>query len=186
MLGASSVRSYAKAFAGYFGKTALIGGWLACAGPAIAASLTSRDVQIIAKVLGFLDPAPSGGRVAVVYAAGNAASRADAEAIVASFGDGISSGGGTITARLIDRKSLPQSPGYIAVILAAGAEDAGPSTPMPHGILSITAADELVLSGACVMAVHSQPRVDITVNHAAAQAAGVAFTSAFSMLVHER
>jgi hypothetical protein len=43
----------------------------------------------------------------------------------------------------------------------------------------------MVRDGRCVMAVHAAPRVEITVNRAAAQAAGVGFTAAFGMLVHE-
>jgi hypothetical protein len=157
---------------------------MACAGSAAAASLSSRDVLIIAKALGFLDPAPRGGTVAVVYSALDAASRDDARAIVALFGDGLASGGGTVTARAIDAGSLGDGTGFVAIILAAGAENADPATK-PHRLLSISAAEDLVRSGRCVMAVQSEPRVEITVNRAAAQAAGVAFTAAFGMLVHE-
>jgi hypothetical protein len=180
-----SVSGYALAFARRAGLLTSIGVWLACAGPAGAASLSSRDVQIIAKALGFLDPPARGGMVAVIYTSGNVASKADATAIVALFGDGLTSGGGTITAKAIDAGSFADGTGYVAIILAAGAANAGPAPPRAHKLLSITAADALVRSGYCVMAVHSDPRVDITVNRAAAQAAGVGFTAAFGMLVHE-
>jgi hypothetical protein len=154
------------------------------AASAAAASLSGRDVQIIVKALGFLEPAPQGGLVAVIYAPGNTASRADANAIVSLFGTSLLSNGGSVTARAIDAASFGDGAAYVAIILAAGMENAG-TTPLRHGLLSITAADDLVKSGRCVMAVHSQPRVDITVNRAAAQAAGVGFTAAFGMLVHE-
>jgi hypothetical protein len=159
--------------------------WLVCAAPAHAASLTSRDVQIIAKALGFLDPAPAGGVVAVIYATGNAASKADAEAVVALFGDGLESGGGKFTAKVVDAGLLGDGRGYVAIILAAGTNDAGPAASNAHGLLSISSADALVQAGLCVMVVHSSPRVEITVNRAAARAAGVDFTAAFGMLVHE-
>jgi hypothetical protein len=159
---------------------ALIGVWLACSGAAAAASLSGRDVQIIAKALGFLQPTPHGGRVAVIYAGGSAASRADAADIVLLFGDGLASAGGSVTAKAVTAAEVGDGSGYVAIIVAAGAE-----APAPHGLLSITAADELVRSGKCVMAVHSQPRVEIIVNRAAAQAAGIDFTAAFGMLVHE-
>ncbi len=176
---------YALAFARHAGLPALVSVWLACAVPASAASLSSRDVQIIAKALGFLDPAPHGGIIAVVYATGDAASKADAAGIVALFGDGLTSGGGMLTAKQIDAKSFGNGTGYVAIILAAGAEDTGLGNTKSHGLLSISATDSLVRSGRCVMAVHSEPRVDITVNRAAAQAAGIDFTAAFGMLVHE-
>ncbi len=159
--------------------------WLIVAGPAQAASLTSRDAQIIAKVLGFLDPAPPGGVVAVLYASGNAASKTDAAAVVALFGDGLASGGGKVTAEAVDAARFGDGRGFVAIILAAGATDADAPAGKAHGLLSISAADVLVQAGHCVMAVHASPRVEITVNRAAAQAAGVRFTAAFGMLVHE-
>jgi hypothetical protein len=164
---------------------AVVGACLTSASPAAAASLSSRDVQIIAKALGFLDPAPAGGPVAVLYASGNAASKADAEAIVAMFSGGLASGGGTVTARAVPVASIGDGTGYVAIIVAAGAEDINVPSAKSHGLLSITGVDRLVRAGRCVMAVHSQPRVDITVNRAAAQATGIGFTAAFGMLVHE-
>jgi hypothetical protein len=142
-------------------------------------------VQIIAKVLGFLDPAPAGGPIAVLFASGSARSKADADAIVGLFGGGLPSGLGTVTARAVDAGSAGSFPGYVAIILAAGAEKTGIVPSKAHGLLSITGTDALVQTGDCVMALHSQPRVDITVNRAAARAAGIGFTAAFGMLVHE-
>jgi hypothetical protein len=160
--------------------------WLAGTVPLCAASMSGRDIEIIAKALGFLDPAPHGGMVAVLYGPGDAGSKKDADAIVALFGDGIESAGGTVQARAIEVGAFGAGAGYVAIIIAAGAEDrSGIVSPGAHRLLSITAVDSLVRSGQCVMAVHSQPRVDITVNRAAAQAAGVGFTAAFGMLVHE-
>src|SRR5271167_1687961 len=68
------------------------------AGGAHAASLSEKDVHVISKVLGFLDPAPTGGTVAVVYASGDAASKADADGIAALFGGGLAVGAGSVTA----------------------------------------------------------------------------------------
>jgi hypothetical protein len=147
--------------------------------------LTGRDVQIIAKALGFLEPPPPSGTVAVVYERAVPGAREDAEAIALLFGEGLASGNGTVTGRAIDAGSLGDGAGYIAIIVAAGAENTGATQAGRHRLLSITAADALVRSGRCVMAVHSEPRVEITVNRAAAQAAGIGFTAAFGMLVHE-
>jgi hypothetical protein len=174
------------AFARYVALAAVVGVWLACPAAAADASLSARDVQIIAKALGFLDPAPhGGGTIAVVFAPASPASKADAIAIVALFGDGLTSVGGLVTAKPVAADAVGDGAGYVAVILAAGADNAAPGAPSPHGLLSITGADALVKSGKCVMAVHSQPRVEIIVNRAAAHAAGIDFTAAFGMLVHE-
>jgi hypothetical protein len=179
------VAKYASVFARCVVLAAIIGLWPGGVVAAADASLSGRDVQIIAKALGFLEPAPHGGTVAVVFASASAASRADAQGIVALFGGGIASAGGTVTAKAVPADAVGDGSGYVAVILAAGAAGGGPGAQQPHGLLSITGADELVRSGKCVMAVHSQPRVEIIVNRAAAHAAGIDFTAAFGMLVHE-
>ncbi len=151
---------------------------------ASAASLSGKGVQIIAKAMGFLDPAPPGGVIAVVYS--DAASKADADGIVTSFGDGLASSGGTVTAKAVDAAALGGGSGYIAMILATGAAtDAVAAAAKAHKIPCITASSALVQSGACIMAIQSDPKVSILVNHAAAQAAGIGFASAFAMLIHE-
>ena len=151
---------------------------------AMAAPMSAKDVQIIAKALGFLDPAPAGGMVAVVYS--DAASKADADGVVTSFGAGLPSAGGTITAKAVDVAALGDGGGYIAIILADGvSSDAANAAAKAHRIPCITANLALVQSGGCVMSVQSEPKVSITVNHAAAQAAGIGFASAFAMLIHE-
>jgi len=162
----------------------LAGVGLVIATPCQAASLSAKDVQVIAKSLGFLDPAPPGGVIAVVYS--SRASKADADAVVASFGDGLASSGGTIKARSVDITSIGTGAGYIAIIMSSGVTwNAANIAVMTHGIQCITGNLALVSSAACIMAVQSDPRVSITVNRAAAQAAGIGFASAFTMLIHE-
>jgi hypothetical protein len=154
--------------------------------PAGAASLSAKDLKIIATALGFLDPPAPAGVVAVVYAGGNAASKSDASDIAAAFGDGLTSRGGTVTAKVVDVTALGDGSGYVAIIVADGVP-AGGAMPAAkaHKIPCITGSMTLVQSGQCIMAVQSEPKVDITVNHAAAGAAGIGFGSAFQMLIHE-
>ena len=161
---------------------------LALCAPQIAycASLTSKDVKIVAKTIGFLDPAPAGGVVAIVYSGSNAASLADANALVSEFGDGVAITGGTVTAKAVEGASLGDGSGYVAVILA----DGGPAAPAmaaakARKIPCITSSMALVQAGQCIIAVQSEPKVNITINHAAAVAAGLGFASAFQMLIHE-
>jgi hypothetical protein len=152
--------------------------------PARALPLSAKDVQIIAKAMGFLDPAPAGGMGAVVYT--DAATESDADAIVANFGAGLASSGGTITAKAVDVAGLGDGSGYVGIILASGVSTpAANAAAKAHKIPCITADTALVQSGGCTMAVQSDPKVSITVNHAAAQAAGISFASAFAMLIHE-
>jgi hypothetical protein len=151
-----------------------------------AGSLSTKDVQVIAKVLGFLDPPCSDGVVAVVYSAGNAASRADAAEIVTAFGSGLKAGNNTVRAVAVDAAELGKGGSYVALIVSTAA----PLDPVMQFVRAfrvpcITGDVAQVQAGRCVMAVHSDPRVDIVLNHDLAAAAGIAFATAFRMLVHE-
>ena len=151
-----------------------------------AASLTPKDAQIIAKALGFLDPPAAGGTVAVVYGSGNAASKADADGIASLFEGGLSFGGGTLNAKAVDVASLGDGSGFVAIIVATGGQgDAVMAAAKAHKMLCATADAALVQGGKCIMAVQSDPKVDITVSRDAAKAASIGFASAFSMLIHE-
>jgi class 3 adenylate cyclase len=54
------------------------------------------------------------------------------------------------------------------------------------GILTVTSDPVAIAAGEAVMAVRSQPRVEIFVSRAAALAAGVEFSTAFRMMIQER
>lgn len=153
---------------------------------AFAATFSAKDTQIIAKAIGFLDPPPSGGTVAVVYDPANPASKTDADAIAALFAGGIAEGGSSLTAKSIDFAALGDGSGYVAMIAAQSAtSDKIILAAKAHHIPCITADAGSVQSGQCVMSVKSDPKVEIIVNYAAAQAAGVSFQTAFSMLIHQ-
>jgi hypothetical protein len=161
-----------------------IAGLAAAANPAWAGTFSAKDAAIIAKAMGFLDPAPPGGVLAVLYS--DAASKADADAVAALFQGGLSSTGGSITAKAVDAAGLGDGSGFVGVIVASGAATPGAmAAAKAHHIPCITADPSLVQSGACVMTVASDPKVDITVSRAAATSAGVNFSSAFAMLIHE-
>jgi hypothetical protein len=148
--------------------------------------LSSKDLQIVAKGLGFLAPPAPGGTVAVIYSASSPASKADADEIAGLFGDGVASKAGGLKAKAVDVASLGGGAGYLAVIVVAGVHgDAAIAAAKAHKIPCITAVVALVQGGHCVMAVQSGPKVEITVNHDAAQSAGISFTSAFRTLIHE-
>ena len=164
-----------------FGLAALL-----AAHDASAATMSAKDAQIVAKAIGFLDPAPAGGVVAVVYDPANAAAKADAEAITVLFSGGLSESSSSVTAKAVDMASLGDGSGYVAIIVAKSTTtDKVMQAAKAHKIPCISADQALVQSGQCVMSVSSDPKVDITVSHAAAQAAGVSFQSAFRMLIHE-
>jgi hypothetical protein len=140
-------------------------------------------VQVIARALGFLEPAPPGGVVAVLYT--DPASKSDADAVAALFSSGVASRQGPITAKAVDPASLGDGAGFIAVMVAAGAKSDAAAAAAVARHLPCIAATALVEAGRCTLSVSSDPRIAIVVNHQAAQAAGVSFASAFRMMVRE-
>ncbi len=140
----------------------------------------------MAKALGFLAPPSSSGVIAVVYAGNDASSKADADGIVASFGSGLRAGANTVTAKPVATTGVGDGSSYVAIIIAAGApSDGAMAIAKARHIPCMTGVAALVQEGACIMAVMSQPKVSIIVNHAAAESAGIIFDPAFRMLIKE-
>jgi hypothetical protein len=147
--------------------------------------LTQKEVQILAKTIGFLEPPPSGASiVAIAYDASNPASRADADSIASYFGDGLKAGAAVVTAKVTPVGQLPAG-GFIAVVAASGVnlEQVSSATRSLHATC-ITADTRAVEAGQCVMSVKSDPKVEILINRTAATNSGVTFGSAFLLMAH--
>jgi len=150
-----------------------------------AQSLDAQDVQLVCNALGFLDPAAASGVVAVVYDPAISGSKADADAIVAAFGNGIAGEQANYTAKVVSSDDLAGG-GYVAIIAANGA--AGTKImkiARARKILCATGDKSAVQAGKCVMAVSSGNEVEIVVNTSAAAAAGLDFVTAFRTLITE-
>ena len=151
-----------------------------------AQSLTAKDVQIVGKALGFLDPAAATGVVAVVYNPADPASKQDADAITEAFGGGISGASSSYTAKSVSTADLGDGTGYVDIIAASGAAgDQTVAAAHARKMLCITGDKTAVQAGKCVMTVSSDPTVAIEVSTSAASAAGVSFASAFRMMITE-
>jgi hypothetical protein len=152
-----------------------------------AATLTQKDVQILGRVFAFLDPAVTkDGVAAIVYVGGNEASRKDAEAIAGYFNGGLKAGGATITPRLVDLASLGDGAGYVAIIAAQGASgEAVMAAAKAHQIICASGELDQVQGGRCILAIRTDPKVEITLNRSAASAANIGFAAAFRMMIHE-
>ncbi len=150
-----------------------------------AASMTQKDVQILAKAIGFLEPAPSGtGTVAISYDPADPASKQDADAIAAYFGDGLKAGAAMLKPKVVEIGQLGGG-GFIAVVAASGVKvaEVTAATRAQH-VACITADATAVQAGQCVMSVKSDPKVEILINRAAATSSGVGFGSAFLLMAH--
>ena len=151
-----------------------------------APSLSLRDLQVVVRALGFLQPPPANNAwMAVVFAPGSAASRQDAERIAALFGDGLRAGGGTLRARPVPADALPAG-GFAALIAAAGAPgEALLAAARAHRVACVTSVMQQVEAGQCTFWVRSEPRVEIVVSRAATAASGIALAAAFRLMVRE-
>ena len=87
--------------------------------------------------------------------------------------------------KIIDSNSLDGG-GFQVVIAAEGAN--GPrlsAAARAAKALCVTSDIEAVRTGLCTMAIVTEPRVQIIVNHAASVAAGIEFATAFRMMIQE-
>ncbi len=151
-----------------------------------AASLPPSDIQILGKALTFLDPPLTGDAVvAIVYQAGNPDSRDDAEALAAEIGGSLRIGGAVLTPRVVASTALAGSR-FALVITALGAASAAViEAARAQHALCVTADLAAVQAGTCTMAIESDRRVEIYVNRDAASQSGLAFATAFRIMVHE-
>jgi hypothetical protein len=151
----------------------------------VPATLSPQELLIVGHAAGFLQPPPSGGAVAVVYAAGDAASRQDADAIASEIGNGLQAGSVLLAVKVVDAGELAK--GGVAVAIAASGAN-GPAlgaAVRAARILCVTADLAAVQDGFCTMGITTRPRVTIVLNHAAAAAAGITFAAAFRMMIRE-
>ncbi len=155
-------------------------------GTAFASSMTQKDVQILAKAIGFLEPSPSGPQtVAIVYDPAVPGSKQDADAIAGFFGAGLKAGAAMLNPKPTELSGL-KAGGFVAVIIATGVKpDQVLSATRALHVACITGDSTAIQAGQCVMSVKSDPKVEILISHAAATASGVGFGSAFLMMAHE-
>jgi hypothetical protein len=153
-------------------------------GPAMAET-TQRDLEVIGRALGFVEGASGATRVvAIVYDGG---SEAEAQALAASMGAGLSTGRVTLTPRLVPAADASGLAGADAAVLLGGtAGDAAVfSAASANGVMSVSTDMSCVQGGHCVMGVQSAPSVRIVVNRGAATASSISFAAAFAMMVEE-
>ena len=183
--GQSAPRPKQTAWWGFGAALAGLAGLLCGAPAAIAASLSPQELQVLAGAIAFMQPPPAGGSVAVVYAAADPASRQDAEAIAAELGSGLKANGALLPAKLVEASALAEG-GFAVAIAAAGANGPllGAAVRAAH-LLCVTANLPAVQAGFCTMAISTDLRVQIVLNHAAAAASEIGFAAAFRMMIHE-
>lgn len=144
-----------------------------------------RDLQLIGRALSFVEGGATGNvTIAIVYADDVAGSQAEAESVSSIIGSGLSAGQVTLQPQLVSISDIGSIGSDAALFVPAG---------MNAHFGSISSASAITVStdracaeaGACVVAVQSQPSVEIYVSRSAADARSVSFASAFRMMINE-
>lgn len=146
-----------------------------------AHATTTRDLQVIARAVGFINGLPRGViDVAVVDGPG-------ADAVIAAMGRGVAAGGVTLNPRRVSLAELTSS-GVRVIIVPEGqgaVHAAIAATARRLHAVTLSTDMACVRSGRCVVGVAASPRVEIVVSRAAQRASGASFSQAFSVMIRE-
>lgn len=158
--------------------------------PGTAGAETSKkDVLVASRALNFITPKADGTvTAAIIYDPSDAASKADADALVATIGDKLKAGKVSLSAKLVDIANLGDLGGARIAFIAkntANHHGAIANALASSGVLAASTDLSCVESGKCALGVRTSPKVEIFVNKAAAGAAGIDFLPAFLMMVKE-
>jgi len=134
-----------------------------------AAALDGKQVQIAGKVFNFLEKKPAAGATVVIVS--GAADPAAVKTTLASL-------------KIVEGGAGDAAGAFAAFV--GSAADAQAAKAANAAIITIGGDVACVDSGACVIAIETQPKVSIYVSRAAATKAGVEFDTSFKMLVTER
>jgi hypothetical protein len=148
----------------------------------VSAEVTTRDLQVAARALGFMDPPLSGEKLmGIVFDPSNNRSRQQAENIRDMIGAGLASGNLRLLAELVPVAEIDTAQVDL-FFLTEYLNELHINTPTRP---CLTVALEQVRNGICAMGVQSLPRVDIIINRQAAEASGLNFAAVFRVMIRE-
>ena len=178
-----------KINAQFFGICSLIAAALAAVPAPARADVTAKDVQVMARALGFTEKPPTGEvNIGIVFAPGNAQSAKEATDLQAMLGSGLKAGNLTLKPVMVKIDEIGAAGDVGAFLLTEGVgADASKLAAATKAKQKpcITTDIPQVQSGACVMGIKSEPKVEIIVNKAAAADSGIGFAASFRMMITE-
>jgi len=148
------------------------------------AEFAAKDAQVMARVMGFMDqPPPATVNLGIVYDAGT---EKQAEALKAQLGGSLAAGKFTLVPTLVKIGDVG-SANVNAVVLMAGTGGAASVAAITKSkkIPCFTGDRALVQSGACLVGINTDPKVEILLNKALAASSGISFGAAFKMMITE-
>lgn len=160
---------------------------LAAASDTQATSPTAEDFQVISRAMTFMKGAKrTSARIAIVYDAADPHSTAEASVAHAILTAGMTVGGVRLSSVRLDQDHLDSAGSYDAIFSVGGVDQELLSAFLDAGGTPCFTLDTRQVSdGACTVAVRTAPSVNISLNSRNASAAGVAFATAFIMMVQE-
>ncbi|HWK47384.1 MAG TPA: hypothetical protein VNT30_21850 [Stellaceae bacterium] len=170
------------------GTTLLILGAIVAPAGSARADVTLKDLQVMGRALGFTEKPPTGEVViGIVYTPGNPQSAKEAEDVQKLIGDGLKAGAIVLKPLLvkIDEVSTATVGAYLLTEGVGAQASALAAAAKTKQKPCVTVDIEQVRSGACVMGIKSDPKVEITVNKAAAADSGISFAASFRMMITE-
>lgn len=158
-------------------------GWLCVAVTSPAeAGFTAKDAQIMGRVLGFLDQAPPATvNLAVVY--DSPASQKEAEGLMGVLTG--KAGNFTLVPKLVKVGDLAGASANAILLMDGVGGSAAADTVKSKKIPCFTGDTSLVKSGACLISIRTDPKVEILVSGPLQKASGVGFGAAFRMMITE-
>jgi len=155
--------------------------------PLAAHADAAKDLQVAGRALTFLENGPTGkATLGVVFDPSKPASVAEKNALMAAIGGGMSAGALTVVGKPVEAGDVASVSGVTALYITTGV-NAGPVGAAAKAKKLITIGSEVgcATSGACVMSVSADPKVEIVVSRTAAAAVGAVFKAAFRMMIRE-
>lgn len=152
------------------------------------ADVTDKDLQVMARALGFIEKPPTGDVVVgIVYAPGNPQSAKEAQDIQKLIGDGLKGRAVTLKPLLVKIDDVGSADvGAFLLTEGVGADGSKlAAIDKSKQKICMTVDMAQVQSGACLLGVKSEPTVEIVVNKAAAADSGVSFAASFRMMIKE-
>jgi hypothetical protein len=149
--------------------------------PDARAATTTRDLQVMARAVGFINGLPRGVvDVAVVDGPG-------ADAVMAAMTRSASAGGITLNPRRVALSALTTSGARVIIVPEGQGASHAAIAAAARGMHAVTVSTDMncVRAGRCVVGVASSPRVEIVVSRAAAAAADISFGQAFRVMIRE-
>lgn len=155
--------------------------------PAAAQAEAAKDLQVMGRALTFLENGPAGRvTIGVVFDPSKPASVAEKDQVMAALGGGFAAGGLTIVGAPVPVSAVGGAGGVGALYVTNGVNyGAVGAAAKAKKVLTMSSGTACVTSGACVLGVTTAPKVEITVNRAAAAAVGASFKAAFRMMIKE-